>query len=70
MKLTGIEPATSGDCPGALPLSYSLTFDRRNTKPQSGPRQPGSQNPDTRPSEGCGLMIEFRREAQEVGRTR
>jgi hypothetical protein len=35
------------------------TFDQRNTKPQSGPRQPEFTNPDTGPSEGCGLMIEF-----------
>jgi hypothetical protein len=31
--------------PGALPLSYDRLFVQRNTKPQSGPRQPGSHEP-------------------------
>src|SRR5258708_3425843 len=31
--------------PGALPLSYDRLFVQRNTKPQSGSRQPGSHEP-------------------------
>jgi hypothetical protein len=52
---TGIEPATFGYYPDALPLSYYRVFTRRNTKPETGPRQSGSQRARTHgQSEGAG----------------
>lgn len=47
MQLKRIEPSTSREEAGALPLSYNrdIPFETRNTPPQSSARQPGLGEP-------------------------
>ena len=45
VQQTGIEPMPSGFIP-TLSMSYNRVFIRRNTKPDTGPRQSGSQEPE------------------------